>query len=60
MDRPLWLAHVDAETGFSGGEVQVFLLMTGLRARGHENALFCPPGSQAAARARESIARARS
>ncbi len=41
------IAHVDAETGFSGGEVQVFLLMEGLRARGHENLLVCPPGSAA-------------
>jgi glycosyltransferase involved in cell wall biosynthesis len=51
MDRPLRLAHVDAETGFSGGEVQVFLLMEGLRQRGHANVLFCPPRSRAAARA---------
>jgi glycosyltransferase involved in cell wall biosynthesis len=41
----LSIAHVDAEQGFSGGEVQVFLLMEGLRARGHRNVLFAPPGS---------------
>lgn len=45
---PLSIAHVDAETGFSGGEVQVFLLMEGLRRRGHENVLFAPPGSASA------------
>lgn len=45
---PLRIAHVDAERGFSGGEVQVFLLMEGLRRRGHENLLVCPPGSLAA------------
>ncbi len=42
----LSIAHVDAESGFSGGEVQVFLLMEGLRARGHRNVLFAPPGSR--------------
>ncbi len=42
---PLRIAHVTGEAGFSGGEVQVFLLMEGLRARGHANLLVCPPGS---------------
>jgi glycosyltransferase involved in cell wall biosynthesis len=40
--------HVDAERGFSGGEVQVFLLLEGLAQRGHAQALVCPPGSEAA------------
>jgi glycosyltransferase involved in cell wall biosynthesis len=40
------ILHVDAETGFSGGEVQVFLLLDGLRRRGHECVLVCPPGSR--------------
>jgi glycosyltransferase involved in cell wall biosynthesis len=44
----LAIAHVDAERGFSGGEVQVFLLMEGLRARGHRNVLIAPPGSKSA------------
>jgi glycosyltransferase involved in cell wall biosynthesis len=48
---PLRIAHVDAERGFSGGEVQVFLLLQGLAARGHENVLICPPHSRAAAEA---------
>jgi len=43
----LTLAHVDAETGFSGGEVQVFLLMEGLRALGHRCVLIAPPRSRA-------------
>jgi len=43
--HPLSVAHVTAESGFSGGEVQVFLLMEGLRKRGHRNLLLCPPGS---------------
>lgn len=47
----LRIAHVDAEKGFSGGEVQVFLLMEGLRERGHENVLLCPPRSRAEAEA---------
>ncbi|TAJ07485.1 MAG: glycosyltransferase family 1 protein [Planctomycetota bacterium] len=51
--RSLTLAHVDAESGFSGGEVQVFLLLEGLRERGHRCVLFAPPGSRAAAHALE-------
>jgi len=51
MARALAIAHVDAETGFSGGEVQVFLLMEGLRRRGHRNVLFAPPGSDSAVEA---------
>ena len=47
------IAHVDAESGFSGGEVQVFLLIQGLRRAGWRSVLFAPPGSMAAARARE-------
>ena len=42
---PLRVAHVTGERGFSGGEVQLFLLMEGLRARGHANLLVCPPDS---------------
>lgn len=49
--RSLTVAHVDAERGFSGGEVQVFLLMEGLARRGHRNLLICPPSSAAAAEA---------
>jgi glycosyltransferase involved in cell wall biosynthesis len=49
--RSLVVAHVDAERGFSGGEVQVFLLIEGLARRGHRNLLICPPGSAAAAEA---------
>jgi len=52
--RPLTVAHVTGETGFSGGELQVFLLLEGLRKRGHRSVLLCPEGSrsceQAAAR----------
>ncbi|MCY2959937.1 MAG: glycosyltransferase [Planctomycetota bacterium] len=48
---PLLIAHVDAERGFSGGEVQVFLLLEGLRSRGHRCVLVAPPGSRAEAEA---------
>jgi glycosyltransferase involved in cell wall biosynthesis len=49
MTKPLpKIAHVDSELGFSGGEVQVLLLMEGLRARGYEQLLVAPPGSEAA------------
>lgn len=47
----LRIVHVDAEREFSGGEVQVFLLVEGLAARGHQNVLLCPPGGRAAAEA---------
>lgn len=40
------ILHVDPERAFSGGEVQVFLLMEGLRARGHHNVLACVPGGE--------------
>jgi glycosyltransferase involved in cell wall biosynthesis len=46
--QPLEIAHVTGESGFSGGEVQVFLLMEGLRKRGHRNLLICPPESASA------------
>ncbi len=51
-ERPLLLVHVDAERGFSGGEVQVFLLIEGLRSRGHRCVLVAPPNSRAEAEAR--------
>ena len=47
----LEIAHVSGERGFSGGEVQVFLLLEGLRARGHRSVLLCPPDGAAAAEA---------
>jgi glycosyltransferase involved in cell wall biosynthesis len=50
--RPLAIAHVTGESGFSGGEVQVFLLVEGLRKRGHRNLLVCPPGSRSEREAR--------
>lgn len=50
--EPLTVLHVDAERGFSGGEVQVFLLLEGLRERGHRPVLACPPGSRSAEEAR--------
>lgn len=54
-DAPLTVVHVDAEMGYSGGEVQVFLLMEGLRRNGHRCILLCRPESrcEAEARARE-------
>lgn len=51
-EKPLTIAHVDAESGFSGGEVQVFLLIEGLRRRGHRNVLMCPPASRCESEAR--------
>jgi glycosyltransferase involved in cell wall biosynthesis len=50
--HPLSVAHLTAERGFSGGEVQVFLLIQGLRKRGHRNLLLCPPGSRSEQEAR--------
>ena len=48
----LRIVHVDAETTFYGGEVQVFLLLEGLRRLGHESVLVSPPGSRCEAEAR--------
>jgi glycosyltransferase involved in cell wall biosynthesis len=45
--------HVNTERGFSGGEVQVFLLLEGLRAAGQEVMLVAPPGSASATIARQ-------
>lgn len=53
MRERFTIAHVDAERGFSGGEVQVFLLMEGLRSLGHRCVIVAPPGSQAEAQARD-------
>ncbi len=50
--RSLHIAHVNAESGFSGGEHQLFLLMEGLRRRGHRNLLVCRPGSRVEAEGR--------
>jgi glycosyltransferase involved in cell wall biosynthesis len=52
-EPPLAIAHVTGERGFSGGEVQVFLLMDALARRGHANTLLCPPGSRSERAARE-------
>ncbi len=47
------VVHVDGEKGFSGGEVQLFLLMERLRRAGVEQVLVVRRGGEAAARARE-------
>jgi len=47
------VVHVNTERGFSGGEVQVFLLLEGLRARGIPLRLVVPPGSESARIGRE-------
>jgi glycosyltransferase involved in cell wall biosynthesis len=52
MPSRLTIAHVTGETGFSGGEVQVFLLIGELARRGHANVLVCPPGSRSEREAR--------
>ncbi|HYD47684.1 MAG TPA: glycosyltransferase family 4 protein, partial [Terriglobales bacterium] len=46
---PSWtIGHVDSERGYSGGEVQVFLLLEGLRRAGHRPILFGRPSSRCA------------
>lgn len=45
---PRHIVHVDSEKEFSGGEVQVFLLIEGLRKRGWQNVLVCQPESRCA------------
>lgn len=51
--RALSVAQVNTEMGFSGGEVQMFLMMEGLRQLGHRCIVFCQPGSRSAAVALE-------
>ena len=43
---PLRIVHVDPELGLSGGQVQVFLLLEGLRELGHQNLLITLPASR--------------
>ena len=50
-DRPLHVCHVDPERGYSGGEVQVFLLIDGLLERGHRCSVITQPGSRVEAAA---------
>lgn len=47
------VVHVDTERGFSGGEVQVLVLMDGLARLGIPQTLVAPPDSAIAAAARE-------
>lgn len=47
------IVHVDTERGFSGGEVQVLVLMDGLARLGVRQTLVAPPSSAIAAAARE-------
>lgn len=47
MPTPATVVHVDSESGFSGGQVQVFLLMEGLRERhGVRSILYGVPGGR--------------
>ena len=39
------ILHIDTERGFRGGELQVLLLMEGLKRKGHENFLVAPEWS---------------
>ncbi|MCB9912360.1 MAG: glycosyltransferase family 4 protein [Planctomycetes bacterium] len=47
------VVHVDPEMGYSGGEVQVFLLIDGLVERGHRVTVVAQPGSPVEAAARD-------
>lgn len=53
MSWPGPVVHVNTERGFSGGEVQVFLLMEGLRAQGVPQLLVAPRHSESVRFARE-------
>lgn len=47
ISPPLCVAHIDSEVDHGGGEVQVLLLMEGLRRLGHRAVLLSPPASAA-------------
>lgn len=49
---PLRVGHLTGEAGFSGGEVQLFHLVEGLRKRNHHSVVLCPLGSRSEAEAR--------
>ncbi len=49
----LRILHVLAETGYSGGEAQLKLLLEHFTKRGHENHVLLAPGAKFAATARE-------
>jgi glycosyltransferase involved in cell wall biosynthesis len=51
--RRLRLLHVLAETGYSGGEVQLKLLLEHFQGQGHDNHVLLAPGAKFAAAARE-------
>ena len=51
--RKLRLLHVLAETGYSGGEVQLKLLVEHFQRQGHDNHVLLAPGAKFAATARE-------
>lgn len=53
MTEPLRLLHVLAETGYSGGEAQLRLLIEHFARLGWENAVVLAPGAKFAAVARE-------
>lgn len=51
--RKLRLLHVLAETGYSGGEVQLRLLIEHFQRQGHDNHVLLAPGAKFVAAARE-------
>ncbi|MCC7066533.1 MAG: glycosyltransferase family 4 protein [Planctomycetes bacterium] len=53
MGRPLRILHVLAETGYSGGESQLRLILEHLLAQGHENHLVLPRGARFAETAQQ-------
>jgi glycosyltransferase involved in cell wall biosynthesis len=53
VGRPLRILHVLAETGYSGGESQLRLILEHFQASGHENHVVLPRGAKFAAAAKE-------
>lgn len=52
--QPITSLHVNTARNWRGGERQTLLLLEGLRQRGHQTALVCPPGSPLARRSEDS------
>ncbi len=50
-ERPLRIAHTEASRGWGGQEIRILTEAAGLRARGHEVVLYCPPDARIAAEA---------
>ena len=53
--KTLFIAHIDTETSWRGGQRQVVELIKGLNKLGQKNVLFCKPSSEIAQKTDETV-----